>query len=224
MTQQQSALVAGASGLVGSALLQLLLAAPACDRVTAVGRRPLGVTHRKLTETVTDFDNLEAALARGEAADVAFCTLGTTIKKAGSQAAFRKVDHDYVLAFARAAQAAGARSFLLVSAIGADARSAVFYSRVKGETENDVGAIGFESVHLFRPGILLGDREETRLAESVGVALTPLLNPLLLGPFRAYRGIAAGTVARAMAAAANDPRPGRYVHTFNDMQALAASF
>lgn len=218
----RTALVAGATGLVGGLLLTRLLAAPAYGHVVAVTRKPLGFAHPKLREIVTDFDTLESAIAAsGEKVDDTFCALGTTIKRAGSRQAFRRVDHDYVLAFARAAKNAGAARFLLVSAIGSSARSTIFYSRVKGETEQAVSTLGFAATHIFQPGMLLGRRGESRPGEAVAQALTPFVNPLLLGPVAAYRGIDADTVAASMVAAASGALSGKQVHTYRSMMALA---
>jgi uncharacterized protein YbjT (DUF2867 family) len=152
----------------------------------------------------------------GETVDDAFCALGTTIKTAGSRAAFRRVDFGYVVAFARAA---GARHFMLVSAIGASVRSRIFYLRVKGETEEAVAALGYPALHIFRPGLLLGHRAQSRPREALGMALAPFLDPLMLGPAKAYRGIPADMVAAAMIAAAGTERTGRQIHTYADMVA-----
>lgn len=155
----------------------------------------------------------------GETVDDAFCALGTTIKTAGSRAAFRRVDFGYVVAFARAARASNARRFMLVSAIGSSARSRIFYLRVKGETEEAVAALGFPALDIFRPGLLLGQRAESRPREALGMALAPFLNPLMLGPAKAYRGIPADMVAAAMIIAAGAERTGRQIHTYADMVA-----
>lgn len=217
----RTALVAGATGLVGGHLVHQLLASDAYAHVTALTRRPLeGISSPKLNGVIADFDTLDGSLT-GSVAEDAYCALGTTIKKAGSQAAFRRVDHDYIIAFARAAKQAGARRFLLVSSMGADPSSSIFYSRVKGETERDVEALGFETLHIFRPGLILGERAERRTLESLGMGLAPFLNPLMLGPARAYRSIPAGVIARAMRAAALSDITGRHVHTFDAMNRLA---
>lgn len=221
MTEGRRALVAGATGLVGGHLVRQLIDDAASSRIVALTRRPLhGLSSLKLDVVDTNFDTLDGAL-QDIAADDAYCTLGTTIKVAGSQAAFRKVDHDYIVAFARAAKAAGAKRFMLVSAIGADPASSIFYSRVKGETERDVEALGFEALHIFRPGILLGERAERRLLEQIGMELSPFINALMLGPARAYRAITAETVARAMRAAAASDLAGRHIHTYDAMIHLA---
>ena len=219
-SSRRTALLAGASGLVGGHLLQRLLADPRYKRVITVSRKVLGIEHPKLRSLITDFDPIEAAIAGlGETVDDAFCALGTTIKTAGSRAAFRRVDFGYVVAFARAARAVGARRFMLVSAIGASARSRIFYLRVKGETEEAVAALGYPALHIFRPGLLLGQRAESRPREALGMALMPFLNPLMLGPAKAYRGIPADTVAAAMIIAAGAERTGRQIHTYADMVA-----
>ena len=217
---ERTAILAGATGLVGGHLLRLLLADPSYRRVITVSRRKLGIEHPKLRSLVTTLDAVEAATAdSGEAVDDAFCALGTTIKIAGSRAAFRRVDFDYVVAFARAARAAGAQQFMLVSAIGASERSALFYLRVKGEAEQAVAALGYPAFHVFRPGLLLGRRAQPRPREALGQALAPFLNPLLVGPAAAYRGIPAERVAAAMIAAATAERPGRHIHTYADITA-----
>jgi uncharacterized protein YbjT (DUF2867 family) len=219
-SSRRTALLAGASGLVGGHLLQRLLADPRYKRVITVSRKALGIEHPKLRSLITDFDPIEAAVAGlDETVDDAFCALGTTIKTAGSRAAFRRVDFGYVVAFARAARAVGARRFMLVSAIGASARSRIFYLRVKGETEEAVAALGYPALHIFRPGLLLGQRAESRPREALGMALAPFLNPLMLGPAKAYRGIPADTVAAAMIIAAGAERTGRQIHTYADMVA-----
>ena len=219
----KTALIAGATGLVGGFLLKRLLGSPSYDRVIAVTRRSLGISHPKLTEIITDFETLELAIAKSAIhADDAFCALGTTIRKAGSQPAFRRIDFDYVVNFARAAKASGATRFLLVSAIGASAQSTIFYSRVKGEAENAVSELGFEATHIFQPGLILGDRAERRPAEAVMMGAMPFLNPLLIGPTKIYRGIPADTIAAAMVAAAATTETRRVIHTYSSMLSLAA--
>jgi uncharacterized protein YbjT (DUF2867 family) len=191
------ALLAGASGLVGSFLLRQLLESPEYDRVIALGRRPLDLAHPKLTQVTADFAALDRVTADLRCDD-AFCCLGTTIKRAGSPAAFRAVDHAAVLAFAWAARRNGARRFFLVSSLGADARSRVFYSRVKGETEEALAVLDFKTLAIFRPSLLLGPRTEKRLGERMGAMVLWLAEPLLLGRLRQYRAIRAEVVARAM--------------------------
>jgi uncharacterized protein YbjT (DUF2867 family) len=193
----RTALIAGASGLVGGFLLRQLLDAPEYDRVVALDRRPLELAHPRLVQVTADFAALDkfAADLRG---DDAFCCLGTTIRKAGSRAAFRAVDHAAVLAFAWAARRGGAARFFVVSSLGANARSRVFYNQVKGETEEALEVLGFRTLAIFRPSLLLGPRVESRPGERVAAAVMWLAEPLLLGPLRQYRAIRAEVVARAM--------------------------
>jgi uncharacterized protein YbjT (DUF2867 family) len=193
----RTALIAGASGLVGGFLLRQLLNAPEYDRVVALGRRPLGLAHPRLVQVTADFAALDQA-ATDLHCDDAFCCLGTTIRQAGSQDVFRAVDHGAVLAFAWAARRGGAARFFTVSSLGADARSRVFYNRVKGETEAALEVLGFRTLAIFRPSLLLGPRAESRPGERVAAAAMWLADPLLLGPLRRYRAIRAEVVARAM--------------------------
>lgn len=217
-----TALLAGATGLVGGLVLKTLLTDPAYERVTAVGRRKLAETHPKLTSLVVDFDRL-ADMAAELKADHVYCCLGTTIKVAGSQAAFRKVDHDYVEALAKAGRAGGAGRFMLVSAVGANAKSHVFYSRVKGEAEHAVEAQGYTAVHIFRPSFLLGERQEHRPGEKLGIGLFRVVEHALAGPLRKYRSVQAADVARAMVAAAKSGDRGVYLHTHDDIVRLATT-
>ena len=204
---RRTALLAGGSGLVGGLAIPHLLAPGAFTDVVALGRRPLP-TRAGLDPQMVDFARLDARPPIPAAAAV--CALGTTIRKAGSPEGFRAVDVDAVVAFARWARAGGAPTFVLVSSVGADPRSSNFYLRCKGEAEEAVAGLGFARFVALRPGLLLGDRQEARRGEAIGRTLTPFLNPLLPGPLRRYRGIAADLVAAAAARAALDPLPGRF--------------
>ncbi|MBI2517629.1 MAG: NAD(P)H-binding protein [Opitutae bacterium] len=192
-----TALLAGASGLVGGFLLRQLLDAPEYERVVSVGRRRLGLEHPKLVQVVADFGALEK-LPEALRGDDAFCCLGTTIKVAGSPEAFRAVDHGAVLAFAWAGKRGGVRRFFTVSSLGADSGSRIFYNRVKGETEEALRVLGFATLAVFRPRRLLGPRKESRPGERIGAFFAPLIEPVLLGRLRRYRAIRAEVVARAM--------------------------
>jgi uncharacterized protein YbjT (DUF2867 family) len=199
-----NAIIAGASGLVGRFLLNDLLSRDRYERVIALVRSDLDVRSSKLSIARVDFGTLDST-APGDAcagADL-FCTLGTTIKKAGSQDAFRRVDQDAVLAFARWGLAHGARRFFVVTALGADAASPVFYSRVKGEVERDLASLGFAETHAFRPSLLLGPREELRLGEAIASRMAKPLGFLFRGPLSKYRPIEAERVAHAVAAIAD---------------------
>lgn len=190
-------LIAGASGLVGNQLLQLLLEDPRIEAICSISRRSLPVQHPKLKQIVTDFDQLEK-LKGVPKSEVAFCCLGTTIKKVGSQQAFRHVDHDYVVSFAQLAMRSGVKHFLTISALGANSHSKIFYNQVKGQTEEDLEQVGFESFTAFRPSLLLGHRVEKRVFEKLAVSLFPVYRPLFIGPLAKSRPIEARTVAKAM--------------------------
>jgi uncharacterized protein YbjT (DUF2867 family) len=192
-----TALIAGASGLVGSHLLEQLLESPEYDRVIALGRRSLDRTHPKLVPVVADFAALDGVEA-GLRCDDVFCSLGSTIRQAGSPENFRAVDHGAVLALAWAARRNGAQRFFFVSSLGADASSRFLYNRVKGETEEALEVLGFSTLGIFRPSLLLGPRREFRLGERVSAVILWLAEPLLLGRLRQYRAIRAEVVARAM--------------------------
>lgn len=192
-----TALIAGASGLVGGCLLRQLLESPEYDRVIALGRRPLELAHPRLVQVTADFAALEKVTADLRCDD-AFCCLGTTIRQAGSRTAFRAVDQVAVLAFAWAARRNGAGRLFTVSSLGADARSRIFYHRVKGETEEALAVLGFKTLAIFRPSLLLGRRARVRAGERLGAAVLWLAEPLLLGPLRPCRAIHAEVVARAM--------------------------
>jgi uncharacterized protein YbjT (DUF2867 family) len=214
------ALLAGASGLVGGCLLDALLDTQDYTRVLAVTRRPLGREDPRLANRVVAYDKLDAQLT-GITCHTAFCCLGTTIRAAGSQEAFRHVDLDYVLTFARIAKAAQAQRFLVVSAAGADRGSKNFYLRTKGEMEQGLIEMRFASLDIFQPGLLLGWRREIRPLELAARVVMPVLNPLLVGSLSAFRGISATTVARAMVRCARSGRRGVYRYTYRDILALS---
>lgn len=207
----KTALLAGATGLVGSALLPLLLADARYAKVVVVGRRPVALAHPKLKQIVTELDQLEAVRPQLIADDV-FCCLGTTRQQAGSKEAFYKVDFSYVAALGALAASNFAEQFLVVSSLGADAHSRVYYSRVKGEMEAAVRALQFRALHIFRPSLLLGERARPRLGERLGAAALALVGPLLRGGRAQYRPIAAATVAAAMLQAASRDATGVQVH------------
>ena len=193
----RTALLLGATGLVGGHCLDLLLADAAYDAVVTLGRRPLGRSHPQLTHHVVDFDRLAEVASLIEARDV-FCCLGTTMKKAGSKEAFRKVDYEYPVAAARIAEANGAEQYLFISALGAGTRSPFFYNRVKGEVEKAICALSFDGVYVLRPSLITGDREDARAGEQAWERVLGALSFVLRGPFRKYRPIEAHTIARAM--------------------------
>jgi uncharacterized protein YbjT (DUF2867 family) len=196
-------LLVGSTGLVGQSVLQKALVSERVGRVVALTRRALP-PHPKLSNAVVDFDHLPED-AGWWAVDAVVCTLGTTIKTAGSQAAFYRVDHDLPLRVAQLALQHGARAYALNSALGADAASRVFYSRTKGELERDLQNLGYPSLTLVRPGLIGGDRQEERPAEQLGVRIAQALRPLI--PAR-YRVVPAERIAHHLLDAALAEQPG----------------
>ncbi len=221
-TAARRVLLAGATGLVGARVLDRLLAEPRVARVIVVARRALDRSDPKLATVVCDFERLDEALA-GVEAEVVLCCLGTTMAKAGSREAFRRVDRDYVVALARAGRAAGAARLVMVSSVGADAAARNFYLRVKGEAEAAVAALDFRALDILQPGLLLGPRAERRAGERLGARLAPLFNPLLIGGLGRYRAVPAETVARAMVALALAEGAGLTRHTNADILRRAAA-
>jgi len=213
-------LLAGASGLTGGCTLDALLAAPDISRVIAVSRRQLGREHPRLANRIVQFERLETQL-KGVSCEAALCCLGTTLRKAGSQQRFRAVDVDCVLAFARAARAANARRFVVVSSVGANADARNFYLRTKGDMEERLEDIGFESLDILQPSMLLGWRNEMRPLELVSALLMPLVSPLLRGKYTPYRGIPARTVGAAMLGATRSGRRGVQRYTYEGILALS---
>ncbi len=216
----RTALLLGASGLIGGHCLDLLLADSDYAQVTVLVRKSLSRTHPKLTQQIVDFERLTEVAEAFRVQDV-FCCLGTTIKTAGSQEAFRKVDFTYPVESARLAVQQGATQFLLVSSLGANAKSSVFYNRTKGEVERAVAASDLSSVQIFRPSLLLGQRAEVRSGELVAEKLSRALSFLLVGPLRKYRPIEARAVAAAMIAVAKDQRAGIHLYESNQIAEIA---
>jgi uncharacterized protein YbjT (DUF2867 family) len=214
------ALLAGASGLTGGWALDALLNAPEVSRVVAVSRRPLMRQHPRLANRIVQFEHLEAQL-KGVSCDIALCCLGTTLRKAGSQQAFRAVDVDCVLAFARAAKAANARRCVVISSVGANPAARNFYLRTKGEMEEGLLALQFESLDILQPSLLLSWRREMRPLELAGCLLMPLVNPLMSGTWVSYRAISARTVGLAMVGATRLGRRGVQRYTYEGIRLLA---
>lgn len=210
----KTALVAGATGLIGNQLIDLLLKDDAYTVVKAVTRTTLNITHPKLENIVIDFDTMAEHKELLKADDV-FCCLGTTIKKVKTKERFRKVDFDYPLELARITKENGATKFLLISALGADKKSAVFYNQVKGEVEEAIQQIGFDAYHIFRPSLLLGDRAEQRSGEDAAKFVFKYLGFIV--PEK-YKGIESIKIARAMQAKAAQQQTGNYSYESKELQ------
>jgi uncharacterized protein YbjT (DUF2867 family) len=222
----RTALVLGATGLVGARCVVHLLESSVYDRVICLVRRPAlsslaAGSGGRLEQRVVDFDALTRADV--DAAEDVFCAIGTTMKKAGSKAEFRRVDYDIPLRTAKLAVEAGAKRLALVSSAGSNARSSVFYQRTKGELEEALASLPLRAFHIFKPSLLEGERAESRPAEAVAGAAMSLVGGLLMGPLRKWRPIDVDQVGRAMVAAmvGPDPDPPSRVHHYDDIVRLA---
>ena len=194
MIPTKSALLLGATGLTGGHLLDLLLTGQVYHTVTIYVRTSTGIHHPKLVEKIVDYDHWQEAVV----ADDVFCCLGTTIKKAKTKEAFTKVDLLYPVRIAQLQFKAGSKKFLVISAMAVAKDSFFFYSRVKAEMEEQLQQIGYESLFIFRPSFITGNRKENRAGESIVIGLFTLINPLLIGPLRKYKSVSANAIAKAM--------------------------
>ena len=218
-TQGKKAIIFGASGFVGNYILEGLLNDPDYDQVTVVVRKNLNLSHPKLVTLIGDYHSLPS-LKDQIVADEVFISLGTTKKNTPDQKIYYEVDHDYPVLATQIAKEKGAKSVFLVSAVGPDAGSSIFYVRTKGETERDVVAQDLLHTHIFRPSMIMGDRQESRPMEKIFIKLFSLLNPLLIGPAQKYRGIKAKDIAKAMLSAAKKPAGKVKVYEWKEMNEL----
>ncbi len=191
---QRTALLLGATGLTGGLLLDLLLASDHYTKVIIYVRKSIQKQHPKLVEQIINYDAIDTAVD----VDDIFCCLGTTIKIAKTKEAFEKVDLHYPLKIASLQQKAGSKQFLVVSAMGANAKSSIFYCRTKGLMEEGLAKIGFESLYIFRPSFIVGDRKEERMGEKIGIVISKILSPIMIGPLRNYRPVKAADIAASM--------------------------
>ena len=211
IAMSKKACILGATGLVGSELLSLLLHDDYYAHVNIIVRRKIAIPSKKVAVFVTDFANLEKVVEAFHGDDV-FCCLGTTMKKAGSKDAFKQVDYEYVLKAAAIAHKQGAQQFLVISAVGANPRACTFYNRIKGSMEKDVSSIPMTAIHIFRPSLLLGKRQEKRLLEDIAQLFAKPMRFLLKGTFAKYAPVNARTVAEAMINAAKLNTKGVHIH------------
>ncbi|MFN2394280.1 MAG: oxidoreductase [Bacteroidales bacterium] len=201
----KTALIAGATGLVGSFLVRMLLKDGYYDKVKILVRKPVDMGHPALEQIIYDYDDPDFDQLK---ADDVFCCLGTTIKKAGSKEAFRKVDHDYPLQLAKASHKNGSQNFSIITAIGSNSKSSFFYNKVKGEIEENLKEIPFHSLQIFHPSMLLGPRKENRTGEKIAKLFFQNLG--FLFPKR-YRGIHASQVAGCMIDTMKKAKPGVHI-------------
>lgn len=212
------AVIVGATGLVGGWVIQELLAEPRCTQLISIGRRSQAPQVEKWTERIGPMTDVDA-LVRDVTADVAFCCLGTTIKKAGSQSAFEDIDWHLPIRFAKAVRQKGVKQFHVVSSLGADAGSKNFYLRTKGRMEEDLRALGFETLVFYRPSLLLGEREEKRPMEHLSIAAYRLLEPVYPRFLLAWKPIEAKNVAQVMVAEALQEQKGTRILENREMHA-----
>lgn len=203
----RAAVVAGSTGLIGNELLELLLADSYYDKVIALSRKPLVITHPKLENVLINTD--EWTKLGALKADDVFCCLGTTIKQAKTKSAFRKVDFEYPVELAKALKQSGATCFLLVSALGASKTSRIFYNQVKGEVEEAIRSLNYHATYIFRPSLLLGHRKEQRSGEDAAKIFYKIFGWLIP---KKYKGVEAVKVARAMVAEAKSGKEGVHVY------------
>lgn len=210
----KTALIAGSTGLIGSQLLQLLLDSDRYSHVVALTRQDLPLQHPKLTQLKIDFSKLGESLDAFAADDI-YCCLGTTIAKAGTKENFYQVDFYYPLLLAKSGKQRGARQYMLVSALGADKNSSIYYSRVKGEIEEAIANEHFDSLHIFRPSLLLGPRSEQRSGEDAAKIVYKIFGSLIP---KKYKAIDSAKVARAMLHFASQEQKGTHIHESKDLQ------
>lgn len=215
----KTALIIGSTGLVGSHLLKLLLDSSDYIKVISFVKRDIGIKHNKLTQHIIDFDKPETYKDLVEGDDF-FCTIGTTIKKAGSKEAFKKVDFEYPRQFAAFALQNKVKQFLIISSLGADANSGNFYLKTKGEIQNYLKDCNFESISVVQPSLLLGNRTEYRLGEKVGAFFMKTFSFLFLGKLKKYKPIESYVVAKALLKIAQTNKKGFNTYESNELQQI----
>jgi uncharacterized protein YbjT (DUF2867 family) len=213
------AIIAGASGLIGSNLLNILLEHHQYEEVLALVRKELPFHHKKLIQLVINFDELDK-YADAITGHALFCCLGTTKAKTPNKDEYRKIDHDYPLRLAQFAKQNGVSQFHLVSSIGANANSSTFYLKLKGELEEDIQKLKLTTLHIYQPSMLIGDRKETRLGERILGIIFKIIDPLLVGRLKKYRSIKASTVANAMFKKSLETDTGTFIHTSDKIQTI----
>jgi len=217
--QKNVAVVAGSTGLIGKYLLNVLLEDAFYDGIVALTRRPIAIDSPKVEQRTVDYDRLTVADLAG--ATHLFCCLGTTLKTAGSREAFRRVDYDYCARFAQLGREAGAVRLMLVSSAGASSKASSLYLKTKGETEDAVSGLGFEALHIFRPSMLMGQRDEERALERFLGGAFRGFEFLMKGALSKFRPMPAGVLSAAMAAAGERGETGIHIHYYDGIVRLA---
>lgn len=214
---EKSAIIFGSTGLVGSALLHSLLDSNDYKSVKIFVRKTLPLVHPKLEQIIIDFDQMDVVADKIKGDHIFLC-LGTTMAKAGSKEAFYKVDFTYTLRAAQYAAANKVSRLCLISSLGADSKSSIYYSKVKGEIESAISELNFEAIHILRPSLLLGDRKESRIGERIAVVLSKSLSFLFVGPLATYKAIYDTTVAKALIFYALHGSNGLHIHESKELQ------
>ncbi|UOE92497.1 oxidoreductase [Alkalihalobacillus sp. LMS39] len=211
-----SALIVGATGLIGNELLHYMIKQDVYEQITILVRRPLQIKNKKVNEMVVDFDKLEQ-YNTSFAVDDVYCCLGTTIKKAKSKQQMEKIDVDYPVKVAELAKQQGATQFIVISAIGADPSSNVFYSRLKGTLEQKLASVQFNRLLIFRPSLLLGERKEFRFGEATAAFFAPVFSFFCMGKLRKYKPVEGRTVAVAMFQKAQKKEHGTFIYEWDEI-------
>ncbi|ANQ50173.2 NAD-dependent epimerase/dehydratase family protein [Flammeovirga yaeyamensis] len=214
--EHRVALVIGGTGLIGTSLIEQLIDDENYSKIISIARRPLGKPHPKVSEVITHLENIDTLEIKEEIND-AFCCLGTTMKKAGSKEAFYKVDHDYVLAFADLSKKLNVHSFNVITAMGSNKNSKVYYNKVKGEVQDHLIKLDFDVLNIYQPSLLLGERDENRLGEDVGKILNKVLRPIIP---KKYQGIDGSKVAKSMIKTALESNKKLNILTSDQLQSL----
>ncbi len=214
---KKTVLLLGATGLIGGQVLEGLLEDPYFEMVTIITRRELPIENKKLKQLIGGFEELEAFTPH-LSVDIVFCCLGTTMKKAGSKEQFFKIDYEYPLRVAQLSHGQGTQQYLLVSSMGADRHSKIYYNSVKGQIEVALAKLGFPSLHIFRPSLLFGPRDEARVGEDAAKSFFKLFNFLFIGSLKKYKAIDAGKVARAMIHEAKQEKAGLHYYESAKLQ------
>ena len=214
------AIIAGASGLIGSSLLTILLNEPAYTKVTILVRNKTGLSHPKLTELLIDFDKLDDFTGdiNGHAL---FCCIGTTKNKTPDLKDYYKIEHDYPVMLGQLAVNNGVKQYHYVSSIGADKNSKAYYTKFKGQTEYDLEQLHLPSLHIYRPSILSGERKDHRPMEKFINGFMYIINPLLIGSLKKYRSIPAETVAMAMYKQSINSDEGVFIYSSDQIKQIA---
>lgn len=222
---ERTATIIGSTGMIGTQLLNLLMQDPDYDYVRILVRRPVPVTNDRLEVKLVNFDDLESMQLALDGSDVVFSCIGTTNKKVrGDKKLYWKIDHDIPVNACRLALERGCEKFVFVSSMGANAESPLFYTKMKGQTEQDVIATGMPEVHIMRPGMLLGERKERRPMEKIAQVIMKPLSGILYGKAKQYSAIEGGDVAKAMIAASKKNEKGVYIYTYEQIMELSGKY